>query len=219
MGKLQYRLTIMATAAACLAGCGVLPQIARQTTAAAISPIASTARIVSQDLKIVSQNMAASSAATARTARQVSLSAAQARTASRAAQQRRAQAARIAKQNTAAAKKARSETANSGAAASEPFDILPAALLAQLTQDQAALQRAAQKEALTAPVGETIFWEDGGRTGSATAEDETTMGSFVCRTFVQTIQIVVTEERASTHACRTPDGIWEASLNRSEMQP
>lgn len=97
--------------------------------------------------------------------------------------------------------------------------MLPAAVLSQLTEDQAALQRTAQKEAFTAPVGETIFWEDAGRTGSAMAEDETTMGSFVCRTFVQTVQITVTEERAVTHACRTSDGVWEASLNRSEMEP
>jgi hypothetical protein len=201
-------------AAACLASCGILPRVARQTAAAAISPIASTARTVSQDLRVVSQNIAASSAASAQTARQVSLSSARARAASRAAQQRRAQNARIAKQNEALAKQAKSD-----GAPSEPLDILPAAVLAQLTKDQAALQRAAQTEAFTAPVGETIYWEDSGRTGSAMAETENAMGSFVCRTFVQTIKITESEERASTLACKNPDGIWQASLNRSEFLP
>lgn len=204
----------MVTAAACLASCGILPRVARQTTAAAISPIASTARTVSQDLRVVSQNIAASSAASARTARQVSLASARARAASRAAQQRRAQNARIAKQNQAFAKQAKAD-----GGPSEPLDILPAAVLAQLTKDQAALQRAAQTEAFTAPVGETIYWEDSGRTGSAMAETENAMGSFLCRTFVQTIKITESEERASTLACKNPDGIWQASLNRSEFQP
>ncbi len=102
-------------------------------------------------------------------------------------------------------------------APSEPLDILPTAVLAQLTKDQAALQRAAQTEAFTAPLGETIFWEDSGRTGSAMAEEENAMGSFVCRTFIQTVRITETEERASTLACKNPDGVWQASLGRSEM--
>lgn len=205
---------IVVTAAACLASCGILPRVARQTTAAAISPIASTARTVSQDLRIVSQNVAASSAASAQTARQVSLATARARAASQAAQQRRAQSARIAKQKTALAKQAKAD-----GAPPEPLDILPTAVLAQLTKDQAALQRAAQTEAFTAPVGETIFWEDSGRTGSAMAEAENARGGFLCRTFVQTIKITESEERASTLACRSPDGVWQASLNRSEFQP
>lgn len=155
--------------------------------------------------------MAASSAASAQTARQVSLATARARAASQAAQARRAQSARIAKQNAAMAKQANTD------ASSEPLDILPAAVLAQLTKDQAALQRAAQTEAFTAPVGETIFWEDSGRTGSAMAEEENAMGSFVCRTFIQTVRITENEERATTLACKNPDGVWQASLSRSEM--
>ncbi len=214
MGKLQVRLTIVLAAAASVAGCGILPHVARQTTAAAISPIATTARVVSQDLKVVSQNMAASSAASAQTARQVSLAAARTRAASQAVRQRRAQNARIAKQNADLVKKAKAE-----GAPSETLDILPTAVLAQLTKDQAALQHAAQAEAFTAPVGETIFWEDGGRTGSAMAETENAMGGFLCRMFVQTIKITESEERASTLACKNPDGIWQASLNRSEFQP
>ncbi len=200
-----------AGALACLAGCGVLPRVAQQTTAAAIAPVATTAQAVSRDLRAVSQNLAASSAAAARTSRQVSQTAAQTRAATRAANQRREQLARTAERNAAIRKRMEAEDGGP-----EAFDLLPAAILAQLTEDQAALQRAAQKEAFGAPVGETIFWEDSGRTGTAMAEDEQPMGSFVCRTFVQTLLIDAVEERASALACKSPDGTWEASLGRRE---
>lgn len=195
----------------CLAGCGVLPRVAQQTAAAAIAPVATTARIVSRDLRAVSQNLAASSVAAERTSRQVARTAAQTRTATHAANQRREQIARTAERNAAV----RKQMAEDGVEP-EAFDILPAAILAKLTEDQAALQRAAQKEAFSAPVGETIFWEDSGRAGTAMAEDEKPMGGFLCRTFIQTVLIDTAEERASALACKSPDGVWEASLGRRE---
>jgi hypothetical protein len=214
VGRDRYRIGVALTAAALLAGCGILPRLAQQTTAAAIAPVADTARFVSQSLQVASQNMAVSSLATERTARQVSVTAAQARATARAADQRRQQVSRMAKRNAALRKHAENSDAEA-----EPFDILPAALLKQLTEDQAALQRAAQKEAFTAPVGETIFWEDSGRTGSAMTEAETPMGSFLCRTFVQAVRLDVDEERATMFACRSPDGIWEPSPQRTELVP
>ena len=101
----------------------------------------------------------------------------------------------------------------------EAFDVLAPAILAQLSGDQAALQRAAQQEAFDAPVGEIIFWEDSGRTGTATAEDEQPMGSFVCRTFFQTVRLDVTEESGRLLACKSPDGVWESSARRTEFVP
>lgn len=209
------------TAAAVLAGCGVLPRVAQQTTAAAVAPITTSARVVSQNLKVASQNIAASSAAAARSARQVSRTAAQTRAATQAARQRAKQAADMAKRN-AALKKQIEETkaqAEASGAEAEAFDILPEAVLAKLTVDQAALQRAAQKEAFTAPVGETIYWEDSGRTGTAMAEDENPMGAFVCRTFVQTILIDDAEQKGSAVACRNPDGVWETTVTHTEYAP
>lgn len=213
VGTSNFRIVVAIALAACLAGCGILPRVAQQTTAAAIAPVATTARIVSRDLVAVSKNIAASSAATARTARQVSASAAQARAASRAAEQQRAQVVRAAKRNAAVAKQVRKSDVP------EPFDVLPPAVLAQLSKDQAALQQAAQREAFTAPIGETIYWENEGRTGSAMAEDETSLGGFICRTFVQTVAISDSEERASTLGCKNSDGVWQASLNRREISP
>jgi surface antigen len=210
VGTYHIRIFAALAAAALLASCGVIPRVAQQTVAAAIAPVTNSARTISKGLEVTSHNIAASAAIAERTSRQVRMTAAQARAAARAADQRRQQMARLADRNAAMRKEV-------AAFEQEPFDILPAAVLAQLTEDQAALQRAAQKEAFTAPVGEEIYWEDSGRTGTALTEDETPMGSFVCRTFIQTVRLDLREERGSAFACRSPDGVWEASLARTEL--
>lgn len=215
MGTNQpFRLIIATVVAAVVSGCGILPRVAQQTTAAAIAPIATTARVVSANLRAVSQNMAASSLAAERSTRQVSQTAARTRNATRAAQQRRAYSEKIAKRNEAL----KERLAQSGPP-DESFDILPAPVLAQLTVDQAALQRAAQKAALTAPVGETIYWENADRIGTAMAETEEPMGGFVCRMFVQTVLIDAAEQRGTTLACKTQDGAWAPSPGRMEFVP
>lgn len=208
------RLATISVVFAALSGCGVIPRVAQQTTAAAIAPVATTARIVSNDLRAISRNMAISSARAQSSARQVTRQVAQTRAAANVARQRAQQTAQHVARTNARNATLRREFEESGIEAAQPFDILPQAVLAQLTPDQAELQRAAQKEAFTAPVGETIYWEDEGRTGTAMASDEQPLGSFVCRTFVQTVVIDTTEERADALACRSPDGVWEPSLDR-----
>jgi len=209
--------TTAVVAALALAGCGVIPRLAHQTTAAAIAPVASTARVVSANLRATSANLAASSARSAATARQISRETARTRAATNAARARASRTAQIAKQNAATREALKERMDVQGT--DPPFDILPAAVLTQLSTDQAALQRLAQEEAFTAPVGETIFWEDGARTGTAMAESENVMGSFACRTFVQTVTIDAIEQRADALACRNPDGVWEVSLQRSDFAP
>lgn len=214
-----------------VSACGILPRVAQQTTAAAIAPVANTARVVSSDLRVISQNLARSSASIEQSTRRVSLQAAQTRAAINAARARSEQITRIAERSAAlsAQRNAASGAAPAAGQPAEqvPFDVLPATVLARLTPDQAALQRAAQKEAFTAPIGEVIFWEDGGRTGTASAEDEKPMGSFLCRTFVQTVVFddaegengSESEEKSEVLACRNPGGVWEASFGRSEFGP
>lgn len=170
MGTVHSRVLIVLITAAFVSGCGVLPRVAQQTTAAAIAPVASTARAVAWSLEATSRNLAASSIAAQQTSRRVAMNVSQAKAATRAASQRRKQAVRLAERN----KKIKEHLAESDPAP-ETFDVLAPAVLAQLSEDQAALQRAAQQEAFDAPVGEVIFWEDSGRTGTATAEDETPM--------------------------------------------
>lgn len=214
MGKFRFSLLIAVIAAAFVSACGILPRVAQQTTAAAIAPVASTARVVAHSLEATSRNLAATSVAAQRTSRQVAMNASQAKSAARAASARRKQAERLAERN----KKIKEHLAESEVK-TEPFDVLAPAVLAQLSEDQAALQRAAQQEAFDAPVGETIFWEDSGRTGTAMAEDETPMGSFVCRTFFQTVRLDVNEESGRLLACRSPDGVWESAARREEFIP
>jgi surface antigen len=81
-----------------------------------------------------------------------------------------------------------------------------------LTEDQTGLQKAAQNVATTAPVGETIFWHDGGREGSAMTETESVMGGFTCRTFMQTIALEDYFDKASLTACRNASGAWITSF-------
>ena len=92
-------------------------------------------------------------------------------------------------------------------------DILPTSVLSELTEDQAGLQRAAQSEAFSAPVGEEIYWEIDGRTGTAMTKSEDTMGSFVCRSFVQTLTL---EDGSTVEGeavmCRNDSGVWTASF-------
>jgi hypothetical protein len=214
VGKIRSRLLIAVVASALVAGCGILPRVAQQTTAAAIAPVASTARVVSRSLEATSRNLAASSLAAQRTSRQVAMKTSQAKSAARAASQRRKEAERLTKRN----QKITEHLAESEVKP-EPFDVLAPAVLAQLSVDQAALQRAAQQEAFDAPVGETIFWEDSGRTGTAMAEDEKPMGSFVCRTFLQTVRLDVNEESGRLLACKSPDGVWESAARRAEFVP
>ncbi len=216
MGNSHYTLVAMLAASALVSGCGILPRMAQQTTAAAIAPISTAAQAVSQSLAAASHNLAVSSVAAQQTARQVSTTAAQtqalARNTARAAEQRRQQMARVTERNAALKKRIEDSPIEA-----EPFDILPAAILAQLTKNQAALQRAVQKEAFTAPVGETIFWEDSGRTGTAMTEEESPLGGFVCRTFVQTVRLNETEERGRAFSCKSLDGVWEPPLTRTEL--
>jgi surface antigen len=218
VGKSHYTLIAMSAAAALVSSCGIVPRVAQQTTAAAIAPISNTVHAVAQSLEVTSRNLAAGSMAAQRTARQVSVTAAQARTASRtrsrAAEQRRQQTERVTERNAAL-----KERIENSAVEAEPFDILPAAILVQLSEHQAALQRAVQKEAFTAPIGETIFWEDSGRTGTAMTEDESLLGGFVCRTFVQTVRLEETEEQGRAFSCKSLDGVWEPPLTRTEFTP
>lgn len=214
MGTFRSRIIVALTASAIVSSCGVLPRVAQQTTAAAIAPVASTARVVSRSLEATSRNLAASSAAAAQTSRRVAMQTSQARSAARVANQRRKQTERIAERNAEI-----KERLSKSGVKPEPLDVLPPAVLAQLTADQAGLQRAAQQEAFAAPVGETIFWEDSGRTGTAMAEDESLIGNFVCRTFFQTVRLDVQEESGRLLACKSPDGVWEGAARRAELVP
>src|SRR5262249_206104 len=87
--------------------------------------------------------------------------------------------------------------------------ILPEDTLPKLTPDERGMQNAAQIAALTAPVGETIFWTEETRTGSVVAKDEHKLGETTCRRFEQSVTIDGTPNKASAIACKTDDSkLW-----------
>ncbi len=68
------------------------------------------------------------------------------------------------------------------------------------------------KRAHTAPIGETITWNnpDSGNSGTVTPMRDGTSGSGAyCREFQQTVTIGGRTEQAFGTACRQPDGSWQ----------
>jgi surface antigen len=206
--KVILRFLVLGLLAPGLAGCGVVPMVAQQTTAAALAPFTAASQAAATNMQILGRGVQYMTAQTSQTTRQI---AAVNNTASRYRPQPAAyQAAPRANRNQSTnKKKAETSTAEQKAPA---FDVLPQDILARLTEDQAGLQKAAQSAAISAPVGETIFWHLEGREGTATTETENLMGSFTCRTFVQTIALEDYFDKASLTACRNPSGAWITSF-------
>ncbi len=78
--------------------------------------------------------------------------------------------------------------------------------------DRLAMQQA-ERQARTAPIGETISWRnpDTGHSGTITPirEGENTRTGAYCREFRQTVTIDGKTEEAYGTACRQPDGSWK----------
>ena len=82
------------------------------------------------------------------------------------------------------------------------------------TMDEVDKQKAQQAytQAASAPVGQTIAWNnpDTGNSGTVTPiRDGTSNNGEYCREFQQTVVIGGQEEDAFGVACRKPDGSWE----------
>ena len=81
------------------------------------------------------------------------------------------------------------------------------------TMDEQDRMRADQavNQAHTAPVGETIAWNnpESGNTGTVTpVRDGTSTNGLYCREFQQTVTVNGGTESAYGTACREPDGTW-----------
>jgi hypothetical protein len=84
------------------------------------------------------------------------------------------------------------------------------AIVDSLSEGQQRQHEAAQVMATTAPIGETITWNDGSASGSVTpVRDGRTEDGEYCREFLQTVTIGGREEEAYGTACLRPDGAWE----------
>ena len=90
------------------------------------------------------------------------------------------------------------------------FTSLSLSLINQLQEPQVRYYEQAQIDATSAPIGETIIWNDGGASGSATAirEGQNATGH-TCREFQQTITVDGNFEEAYGTACLQDDGTWQ----------
>ncbi|MFW2439614.1 MAG: RT0821/Lpp0805 family surface protein [Arenicellales bacterium] len=90
------------------------------------------------------------------------------------------------------------------------FTAITLRVLDNLNENQQRAHEAAQIRATTAPVGETVIWNQGGASGSVTAtRDGTSTSGRYCREFQQEVTVGNKREQAYGVACRQPDGSWE----------
>lgn len=90
------------------------------------------------------------------------------------------------------------------------FTAISVGLVNAMTEHQQRAYEDAQVRAASAPVGETIHWNDNGASGTVTAtrEGNSSLDRY-CREFQQTVTIGGKTEEAYGTACRQPDGAWE----------
>ena len=90
------------------------------------------------------------------------------------------------------------------------FTAITLKLLDNLNEEQQRKHEAAQVEATTAAVGQSITWSEGGASGIVTATREgTDAAGNQCREFQQEVTIGGETEQAYGTACLQPDGSWK----------
>ncbi len=90
------------------------------------------------------------------------------------------------------------------------FTAITLKVLDNINEDAQRKHEAAQVQAASARVGETILWNEGNASGSVTTtrDGASTSGRY-CREFHHKIKIADRVEEAYGTACRQPDGSWE----------
>ncbi len=84
------------------------------------------------------------------------------------------------------------------------------AIINNLNEHQQRAYEQAQIQATSAPVGQTITWNDAGASGAVTTvRDGTASDGRYCREFQQTVTIAGKSEQAYGTACQQPDGAWQ----------
>ena len=90
------------------------------------------------------------------------------------------------------------------------FTAIAVKLLDNLNEQQQREHESAQVLATTAPIGETISWNEGNASGYVipTREGTSSSGRY-CREFQHEVTIGGNKEQSYGTACRQPDGSWE----------
>ncbi len=90
------------------------------------------------------------------------------------------------------------------------FTAITLVLLDHLSESQQRAHESAQIQATTAPIGQTIIWNEGGATGNVVAtRDGTDSAGNYCREFQKTVTVGGRTEQAYGTACQKPDGAWQ----------
>lgn len=90
------------------------------------------------------------------------------------------------------------------------FTAIAVKLLDNLNEQQQREHESAQVRATTAPIGETIYWSEGGASGHVTPTREgTSSAGRYCREFQHEVKIGGKTEQSYGTACRQSDGSWE----------
>ncbi|MDH3703225.1 MAG: RT0821/Lpp0805 family surface protein [Alphaproteobacteria bacterium] len=90
------------------------------------------------------------------------------------------------------------------------FTAITLGVLDYMTVAQQRAHESAQITATSAPIGQSINWNDNGLQGSVTATREGTSSSGrYCREFRQAVTIGGKVQESYGTACRQPDGAWE----------
>ena len=90
------------------------------------------------------------------------------------------------------------------------FTAIAVKLLDNLNEQQQREHESAQVLATTAPIGESISWNEGNASGYVTPTREGTSSSGrYCREFQHEVTIGGKNEQSHGTACRQPDGSWE----------
>lgn len=204
------RIALIGLMAAALSGCGIATQTAGAASAAILAPAANIMAGANMGLKTIDHTattIAATSKTTSTTIAQTSRTMRNVQTA--AAQRRYVKPPKV----KPLSQKTKDAIEKGKNAPQQDIQVLPDETMAKLTEDQRGLQNAAQKSALTAPVGETIFWEQEDRKGHVVAKDEHKYGATLCRTFEQAVTIDGTDYDGHANACLDEDsGKWQKAF-------
>jgi len=96
------------------------------------------------------------------------------------------------------------------------LEVLPPAVLDDMSKDELVLQAMIQTEALDTDTDEVIFWDLDGHSGTAWAEPAHHMGAFTCRLITESAKLDAAEDAQATQSkatvCKTENTGWTLSF-------
>lgn len=102
----------------------------------------------------------------------------------------------------------------SGITATVGLDLFPAPLGDHFDNRTKDVYYDAYRQALAAPVGDTVTWNDAGVSGGITTMRDGWAGQQYCREFRQTINVDGRYQEAIGTTCRDPNGVWQLVPNQ-----